>query len=1279
MSSFFISIYRFFKKNKFLLYAILAISLLVMGFFALKVDYEEDITKFIPNTADSKNINAVFQNLKVKDKLVVLFTPNDENKDEAIEAGDLFSERLDSMLGQEYVDQIVSKVDAERMLMVSDFIYDNLPVFLDSVDYVRIENALQTDSLSHKLQIDYENLISPTGIFSKNFIFCDPIGIGNKAMERLRSMQLSGNYDIHDDHIFSKDGKSMMVYVEPHYPAGNTSKNAVLVDGIESLIQDFAVSQPNVSIEYFGGPAVAVYNSLQIRNDTSLTLSIAFIIIAMVIFFAFRNKFSIVLIFVPVIFGALFALSILYFIKGDISLIAVGAGSAIFGVVMSYSIHVVAHREHTHDAESVIKEMAEPLTIGSFTTIGAFFSLVFTSSEVLQDFGWFASLTIIGTTIFCLVFLPHFLGSSKAAEKPNRFLGFIEKINGIHFERSKVLIAVILVMSCIGFVFSNKVSFNSDMNTLSYQPENLRNTEKKLDAMFQKDYKNIYFISVGETENEALSCYVNMNRTLDSLRSTGLIAEYANGESLLVPAEVQQERLTRWNLFWTAERKSKLRLDIRQQGEKYQFTEESFADFWHLLDKEYKPLKYNGKDVTAKVFSDWITNEADVSMAISQVRLKEDNKAAAYSAFANQKGVVILDKPFFASSFVTSIKDDFYFVLFVSSFLVFLALLISYGRLELALLSFTPMALSWFIILGLMAIFGIEFNIVNIIISTFIFGIGDDFSIFVSDGLLSEYRTGKKMLTAHKTAIFFSAFTTIVGMGALAFAKHPALQSVSYTSIFGMFAVVLIAYTLQPLIFEFFVNSRTKRGMMPWTFISVFNSAWVLGTFVLLTILLTIYALVLKCIPFSRDAISRHIHSLICRSVRYVVFNAFMVKKVNLNPEGEDFSKPCMVISNHQSVVDIVKILSLSPKIIIITKDWVWKSPLLGQIVRIAGFYNISEGYEDAVDVLKKRVEEGYSIAIFPEGTRSEDDQLRRFHKGAFYLAEQLNLDVLPVVMAGNFQALRRSDNMFNPGVLVMDILPRIKADDTSWGVTYQERKTSISRYFKDCYEIDMQRYIRDVDNPYYFFLLSRNFIFKGPVTEWYMKVKVRLEKNYRLFDELISRDARITDIGCGYGFLPYMLSFVGEKRHVVGIDYDEEKISVANHCFSKNEQLEFVATNAITYDLPESDVFIMNDMLHYLPYDKQNLLIENCMSKVADGGMLVIRDGDSSKMERQKVTNLTEVFSTKILKFNKTEGKLFFTSFERINEVASKNGFSVETLDNDHYTSNTIFILKRK
>ena len=61
------------------------------------------------------------------------------------------------------------------------------------------------------------------------------------------------------------------------------------------------------------------------------------------------------------------------------------------GIALSYSIHVLAHSNHIHDPRQVVAELAYPLTVGSFTTIGAFLGLLFTRSQLLHDFGLFAA------------------------------------------------------------------------------------------------------------------------------------------------------------------------------------------------------------------------------------------------------------------------------------------------------------------------------------------------------------------------------------------------------------------------------------------------------------------------------------------------------------------------------------------------------------------------------------------------------------------------------------------------------------------------------------------------------------------------------------------------------------------------------------------------------------------------------------------------------------------------------------------------------------------------
>ena len=104
-----------------------------------------------------------------------------------------------------------------------------------------------------------------------------------------------------------------------------------------------------------------------------------------------------------------------------------------------------------------------------------------------------------------------------------------------------------------------------------------------------------------------------------------------------------------------------------------------------------------------------------------------------------------------------------------------------------------------------------------------------------------------------------------------------------------------------------------------------------------------------------------------------------------------------------------------------------------------------------------------------------------------------------------------------------------------------------------------------------------------------------------------------------------------------------------------------------------------MNDMLHYLEDGKQDDLVAGCVERLRPHGIIVIRDGNSESVEKHRLTRLTEMFSTEILKFNKTSGPLHFIGRSKVQEWARKYGLVLREADNDRYTSNKIYILTGK
>ena len=1268
MSKFFISIYRYFLRHRLVFWASMLLSFAVAAFFATRLDIEENITAFFPENGNSAVIKDVFSNLKVSDKLVVCFIG--EGPEDASDSLETIL-TADPDFSAEYTGKISSGTAGELV----SFVQGHLPVFLDDEGFAKLGKLLEPASLDSILHNDWLMLVSPAGFAMKDIIMSDPFGLSQSLLPRTAGLNPASQYREVDGRIYSPDGKMMLAFIEPEHGTGETGSNDRLVTAIEDAIGEVSDMYPDLEIRYFGGPAVGVYNARQIKTDTLMTSIVALIIIVIFILAVFKRRRSVFLILCPVIYGGVVALALTTIFQDSISGIAVGAGAAIMGIALSYSIHLLAHQNHVRDVSQLIDEIASPLVIGSITTIGAFLGLLFTSSTLLRDFGLFAAFTLVGTMLFCLVFLPQFLQGSEHL-KEGRILRAVEKFSSYRFENCKWLIISILCLAVVCFFTSRKVRFNSDMTSLNYWDPQLEETGRLLDSQGTPGVKSVMVVSTGADESLAFETYSGTCRKLDSLKAAGLVLSRDSAGFFLVPPAARDARIERWNAWWTPERKDSLKAATRLAAERNGFRANAFDNAIEKLSQAGSAPDYFN-DAPAAV-SAWTGESASHKMLISKVDIPVSNIDGVYAAL-DDAGVVVFDQGYFANRAAENINDDFYLILYISSFLIFFVLWLSFGRIELALLSFLPMLLSWVIIIGMMGMLGVEFNIVNIILSTFIFGMGDDFSIFILEGLLHKYKTGKELLASHKTAIFFSSFTMIVGIGALVFAGHPALHSIAVITILGMIAVVLVAYMLEPLIFKVLITVPTSAGKPPYTFWSLVRDVYYYVPVMTGGILLLLFGIVLQAVPIGRERRRSVIASGMHRCCRLMFRIMPFIHFRKFGPDGDGMKvwkgAPGVVVANHQSSLDVFVLAALFPKVKFLVADWVVRSPLFSLITKMLGYYSKSDGYEAVKDSLKADIDNGWCIVIFPEGTRSPDGSIRRFHKGAFYMASELGVPLIPVAIYGNRRIMPKNDGFnMTEGLSVARILPSVNAG----AYEYHELTRMVEGLVRDASDELVRKY-DSPENPYFIKALESCYIYKGPVTEWYVKVKTRLEDSYSVYNELIPESGTITDIGCGMGQMALMLSMYRPGRRIVGIDYDESKIEVAGNCWVKHNlpNLEFMTADATKVDLPESNAFIISEMLQYLPEEKQFALLEKCRSALLPGGIILVREGNSSDLKGQKMTSLSEVMSTKVFSFNKTEGDLYFTSSAVLRSYAGRLGMSFSVVRKNKLSANTLYLFR--
>ena len=1172
MLIFILSIYNYFSKRKLLLFGLLVILLGLFALAATRINFKEDISAFLPKGHNADRINYAYQHVGSTNKLIVSVSTTDTtappDEELIINAVSHLVEQLQQAdSADNYFKKIDYKIDPQQILTVSQFLVENMPYFFTESDYNRMDSLLTEENIQLQMSNNKRMLMSPIGTMMKQNIVSDPLHLSAPLLEGLRDFQASNQFQLYNDFIFSSDRKEGIVTIESHYPTSETRKNAELLKLIDKAAANTeSTFNQKIKIHYFGSVDIAVTNANRIKQDSLLSSIIAIVLILSILIYAFRSTKNLLLLFGSLLFGWLFALGLLSILKDEVSLIAVGISSIIIGIAANYPLHFIMHYKNEPRIPNVIKNIVIPLTIGNITTVGAFLSLLFISSDAMHDLGLFASLLLVGTICFVLLFLPHLL-------KKNAKVVVNEKESKLAFgkllswkpKRNKWFALLFIVLSVVVCIFSFNTKFDTNMQNINYMTETQKTDLKKLISLLEQGQQTIYYVSTGENLDEALVAYESSKAELDRLQSIGTISKISGLGVYLPSKAMQQQRLERWKTF--CQNKKKLFAKMDTIGIENGFKTGAFSNFDNIVSKKYEIQEIDYfEPITASLASNYIAIEQDGSMVMTILHTTHtdlDDLEANLNDINNKS--FAFDAGTIGRSMINTLSDDFNKVLFVCGFIVFVFLIFTLGRIELSLMAFIPLAVGWFWILGIMNICDIRFNIVNIILAAFIFGQGDDYAIFMTEGLMYEYTYKRKLLTSYKNTIIFSALIMFIGIGSLILAKHPAMRSLAQVTIVGMGSVILMAFLLPPVIFRWLTLRKGKRRLMPITLANFTSSIYVFMVFLIGSLIISIAGFFLFTLGKTTDKKKLRYHRLLCWVARFVVIRIPRVKTTYNNFDKTIFDNPAVIICNHQSHIDLMCIMSLNPKLIILTNDWVWNSPFYGRLIKYADFYPVSDGIDMALDKLKVMVEKGYSIMIFPEGTRSEDCSIQRFHRGAFYLAEQLELDILPVLIHGVGHFLPKKEFMLRKGEIHINVMQRMAYN--AMGETLAERAKNTRKFYKDQYA-KLAAEVETAD--YYSDLVLHNYIYKGPSVERTVRRNLKKYQNYNGLINKLSGSNRVLIVNCGYGELSLLLSLVHKNIEVVATDNEQDCLDLAANCSSVPSNLRYVSS----FDYEEMDTF---------------------------------------------------------------------------------------------------------
>jgi len=1170
-------------------------------------------------------------------------------------AADEFYSRLAT---NEAFGRITYRIEFGSQRTIVNFLTGALPNLFTEEDARLLAPKLETNAVRTFLTERRRKLAGPEGMVLKDVVAADPVGMSALVISKVVPLQTGfGDAHVEDGRLTSSDGRHVLLMAEPKFASSDSKQSAVLVaqmlEAARSVEKDF----PGTHVAITGGHRMAQDNARLLRADGTHCMALALSAMFLLCFTAYRRRWLAIVTFLPSLFGSLIAGTVLVLWTDHVSAIAVGFASMAIGITVDYGIYVVYHLDNAafdrHSAGKIVGRLVLPTLIGALTIIAAFTVLATSPMQGYQQLGIFGAVGVLMSATFALFVLPLLVPLPKQTTVPRqlRFTNWMENFHAWQKRKRPFLLLGVAALTIVAIIGVKRLHFEGDISKLNGITAATRDDDKLISSTWGDALGMTLVVARGATPDEALA--QNDRAAVLLGQQTNVVGVYSLA-AICPSLATQAENLQRWQHFWTADRRAALHQALQTIGGELGFRPEAFAPFWKTVEEKPTPITldlFRGTPLEQALNERVAIGTGTNDTAVSTL-LKLGDRGQAGQLRAALPSFILIDQKNFAEHIAALAKGGMghfaLWTLIAVGAIVYLTL----SSVELILATLLPIGFGLLWTLGFMGLLGLPINVMNCVFVIFVIGMGEDYSVFLATSKLDEWHGHPARIHATSASVLISAATTIFGFAVLIVAQHPVLFSMGTTVLLGMLSAFIATLVITPACMDLLLFKPQPCGAPRW---------WhLIGT-----LYAGVYLVISQTIVFGlmRPVMRKFMPATADRRLRQISRAAMsgLVKSIpftrltyqNFTPDT--LSRPAIVISNHQSASDVLTAFIISSDLCMTVKKRVYETPILGIACKCLG-HVVVEANQPAATLARcrERLDAGLSLHFFPEGTRSTDGFVQRFHRGAFELAVELQRDILPVVLCDTHVAMPRDSYWFEPGHATVRALPRV----TPQNFDYSLGSAALMQHCEKLVRESLQRQLDELNTPRTLRRkVERLYRYQGPFTEKFTHFKLKLDPIFPALDPVVPRNGFILDLGCGYGLATHWLAQCTDQRTFLGVDYDEEKIRVAQRTAPNHARIKFETGDILELDYPSCDAVLLLDVLHYWVPEKQQAILEKARRALRPGGKLILRDGAKAEDAAHQHIHRWEVFATK-LGLNHTREGLHFQTLTELEAALKRAGF---------------------
>ncbi|MCD6328021.1 hypothetical protein J7M28_10785 [bacterium] len=757
------------------------------------VSFDADFDLIIPQNNQVRRCMRFLRESKLSDRVVLSFglVSPEYTKNDLLQSVDALAETLKPPQITKIIGIASEANIMEEMLEFLSF----APQILDESALKEANEQITPDGVKKKMAENFRQLLTPASAVTIPFIRADPLGVKTGILSSLKTLSSSSGFDllIENGHLVSKDGRHAMLVLETPVPLTDADGTRKLISYLRKQLKALPEF---VSTDIIAAHLHTISNEEVVKRDVRLTIIIVSAAFLFLFLFVFKDIRAITIFIMPLV-AVLMSINVSSFLLGSISHVAVGMGAVVIGIAADYGIHTyMAVRMKGPGADS-IRAVAKPITIGALTTLGVFASLVFSSVIGYHHLALFATISIALCLAGALLILPQFWRAGDCSRFPGAFR-FDERPSGAFPDYLLVALWGIIVLGALFFTLG--VKFDSDVNQFDGSEPEIKEAERRFHDVWGGRDRPAILVCSGKTLEDALQLEEDVSG--EATRKLGQ-KNFTRLTSVWPSKRTRGRNLARWNDFWRAGREAKLADLLREHGSEHHFSLDAFAPFFDDMYPKMNSSDWpEGLSFFESLKDQFVLKKDEGYQVLSYFPDDESSVSALTKISEHHSGTFIVSRSALSQAISDAVFSELLYLSAIAAVIIPLLTLLLLRRVKLAAIALVPVVSSLLIVLGAIPLFGMRLNAARVVAALVVVGLSIDYGVFMVYACHNRLRIGTSM------AICISMLTTVIGAGALLFAKHALLFSIGQTLVIGVLAGYITSILVVPSLYRLWARPQ---------------------------------------------------------------------------------------------------------------------------------------------------------------------------------------------------------------------------------------------------------------------------------------------------------------------------------------------------------------------------------------------------------------------------------------------------------------------------------------